>query len=117
MSASSCWVTWGIPTQLRRRFPPASFRMRDSARVSIGPNWPRGGLAGGGGRAGAGAWESTGRGLLGGGVWAGGGGGRGGAGAGGATRWGAGEGAFAPAPPRAASSNRIGLPWETLSPV
>ena len=38
MSASSCWVTCGMLTQLRCRLAPESFLMRVSALVSIGPN-------------------------------------------------------------------------------
>ena len=37
MSASSCWVTWGIITQLRARFGPLMRLIRDSGTRSIGP--------------------------------------------------------------------------------
>ena len=38
MSASSNWVTWGIMTQLRCRFGPDSFLMRDNSCSSTSPN-------------------------------------------------------------------------------
>ncbi len=41
MSASSNCVTWGIITQLRARFAPEIFLMRDSGRTSIGPNFAK----------------------------------------------------------------------------
>src|SRR5258706_9850237 len=41
MSASSCWVTWGMETQLRCRNPPDSFLMRDSGFASTGPNFAK----------------------------------------------------------------------------
>ena len=41
MSASSNCVTCGIITQLRARFAPEIFLMRDSGRVSIGPNFAK----------------------------------------------------------------------------
>src|SRR5882672_972518 len=41
MSASSCWVTCGMETQLRCRNPPESFLMRESALVSTGPNFAK----------------------------------------------------------------------------
>jgi len=37
-SASSCWVTCGIITQLRARFAPEIFFIFDSGRVSTSPN-------------------------------------------------------------------------------
>src|SRR6266571_2804565 len=41
MSASSCWVTCGIETQLRCRNPPESFLIRDRGLVSTGPNFAK----------------------------------------------------------------------------
>lgn len=41
MSASSCWVTCGIASQLRCRFAPESFLIRESGFSSIGPNFAK----------------------------------------------------------------------------
>ena len=41
MSASSNWVTCGIIAQLRARFAPEIFWMRDNGLVSIGPNFAK----------------------------------------------------------------------------
>src|SRR5438034_3734950 len=41
MSASSCWVTCGMETQLRCRNPPESFLIRDRGLVSTGPNFAK----------------------------------------------------------------------------
>ena len=41
MSASSCCVTCGMVTQLRCRFAPDSFLMRDSGCVVTGPNFAK----------------------------------------------------------------------------
>ena len=37
MSASSLWVTCGMRTQLRARFAPEIFRIRDSGTTSTSP--------------------------------------------------------------------------------